>query len=124
MLDIDHKQILPVDWLSGCCLMVRKKVFEEIGGFDENYFLFNEDVDLCRVINETGKKVIYFPKAIVSHQVSTSNRKTSAKVILKRHVGMMLYFKKHHKGNYLSRGIVNFLILLRGITQLIANLMK
>ena len=124
MLDFDHKKILPVDWLSGCCLMVRKRVFEEIGGFDENYFLFNEDVDLCRMINETGKKVIYFPKAIVNHQVSTSNSKTSARVIAKRHLGMMHYFKKHHRGNFLSRGTVNFFILIRGITQLIANLIK
>ena len=124
MLDFDHKKILPVDWLSGCCLMVRKKVFEEIGGFDENYFLFNEDVDLCRMINETGKKVIYFPEAIANHQVSTSNNMKSAKVIAKRHLGMMHYFKKHHRGNFLFRGTVNFFILMRGITQLIANLSK
>ena len=124
MLDFDHKKILPVDWLSGCCLMVRKKVFEKIGGFDENYFLFNEDIDLCRMINQTGKKVIYFPEAIVNHQVSTSNNKTSAGVIVKRHLGMMHYFKKHHRGNFLFRGTVNFFILMRGITQLIANLIK
>ena len=124
MLDFDHNETLPVDWLSGCCLMVRKKVFEEIGGFDENYFLFNEDVDLCRMINETGKTVIYFPEAMVNHQVSTSNNKTSLKVIAKRHFGMMHYFKKHHRANFLFRGTVNFFILIRGITQLIANLTK
>ncbi|MZH05862.1 MAG: glycosyltransferase family 2 protein [Nitrospinae bacterium] len=124
MLDFDHNEILPVDWLSGCCLMVPKKVFEEIGGFDENYFLFNEDIDLGRMINETGKKVIYFPQAIVNHQVSTSNSKTSARVIVKRHLGMMHYFKKHHRVNFLFRGTINFFILMRGITQLIINLVK
>ena len=124
MLDIDHNGILPVDWLSGCCLMVRKKVFEEIGGFDENYFLFNEDVDLCRTINETGRTVIYFPKAIANHKVSTSNDMKSAKVILKRHLGMMHYFKKHHRANFVFRGTVNFFILVRGIAQLIVNLIK
>ena len=104
--------------------MVPKKVFEKIGGFDEKYFLFNEDVDLCRMINETGKKVIYFPEAIANHQVSTSNNMKSAKVIVKRHLGMMHYFKKHHKKNFLFRGTVNFFILMRGITQLIVNLIK
>ena len=49
MLDFDHNETSPVDWLSGCCLMIPKSVFEEVNGFDENYFLFNEDVDLCRM---------------------------------------------------------------------------
>ena len=124
MLDFNHNDIVPVDWLSGCCLMAPKKVFEQIGGFDENYFLFNEDVDLCRMINKIGKEVIYFPKATVHHHVSTSNSKTSARVIMKRHLGMMHYFKKHHRGNFLFRGTINFFILMRGITQLIANLIK
>lgn len=124
MLDFDHNEILPVDWLSGCCLMVSRNVFEGIGGFDENYFLFNEDVDLCRRINEAGKKVIYFPKATINHQVSTSNSKTSTRVIVQRHLGMMHYYKKHHRGNFFMRGIINFFILLRGITQLLINFIK
>ena len=50
MLDFEHNETSPVDWLSGCCLMIPKSVFEEVNGFDENYFLFNEDVDLCRMV--------------------------------------------------------------------------
>ena len=76
------------------------------------------------MINETGKKVIYFPEAIANHQVSTSNNMKSAKVILKRHLGMMYYFKKHHRKNFLFQGTVNFFILMRAITQLIVNLIK
>ena len=124
MLDFDHNDILQVDWLSGCCLMVPKKIFKKIDGFDENYFLFNEDVDLCRMINEIGKEVVYFPQVKVYHHVSTSNSRTSARVIIKRHLGMMHYFKKHHRGNFLFREIINFFILMRGITQLIINLIK
>ena len=124
MRDFDHNEIWQVDWLSGCCLMVSKSIFEQSHGFDENYFLFNEDVDLCRTINKGGKRVIYFPEATVTHQVSTSNSKTTAKVIIQRHLGMMHYFKKYHEGNFLTRGIINFFISLRGVTQLLINFIK
>lgn len=124
MKDFDHNEIRQVDWLSGCCLMVAKSTFEISHGFDENYFLFNEDVDLCRTIHQAGKEVIYFPEATVTHQVSTSNSKTTAKVIIQRHLGMMHYFKKHHEGNLLTRGIINFFISLRGATQLLINFIK
>ncbi|MEK9628147.1 MAG: glycosyltransferase family 2 protein [Nitrospinota bacterium] len=124
MFDFDHNKIRQVDWLSGCCLMVSKKAFEAVGGFDENYFLFNEDVDLCRMINQAGREVLYFPDATVVHKISTSNSKTSIRVIVQRHLGMMHYFKKHHRQNFLVRGAINFFILLRGITQLSINHFK
>jgi GT2 family glycosyltransferase len=124
MRDFDHNEIRQVDWLSGCCLMVSKIAFEISHGFDENYFLFNEDVDLCLTINQVGKEVIYFPEATVIHQISTSNSKTTARVIIQRHLGMMYYFKKHHEKNLLTRGIVIFFISLRGFTQLLINFLK
>ena len=124
MRDFDHNEIRQVDWLSGCCLMVSKSTFENSHGFDENYFLFNEDVDLCRTIKQAGKEVIYFPKATITHQVSTSNSKTTARVIIQRHLGMMHYFKKYHGQNLLIRGVINFFISLRGITQLLINFAK
>jgi N-acetylglucosaminyl-diphospho-decaprenol L-rhamnosyltransferase len=124
MLDSDHNEIRQVDWLSGCCLMVSKSTFENSHGFDENYFLFNEDVDLCRTIKQAGKEVIYFPEATIIHHVSTSNSKTTARVIIQRHLGMMHYFKKHHGQNLLTRWVINFFISLRSITQLLINFAK
>jgi N-acetylglucosaminyl-diphospho-decaprenol L-rhamnosyltransferase len=124
MLDFDHNEIRQVDWLSGCCLMVSKNTFEQSQGFDEKYFLFNEDIDLCRTIKKTGKEVVYFSEAKIIHQVSTSNSKTTARVIIQRHLGMMYYFKKHHGKNLLTRGVINFFISLRCFIQLLMNLTK
>jgi hypothetical protein len=45
-------------------------------------------------------------------------------VIIQRHLGMMHYFKKHHEGNLLTRGIINFFISVRGVTQLLINFIK
>ena len=124
MRDFDHNEIRQVDWLSGCCLMVSKNTFENSHGFDENYFLFNEDVDLCRTIKQAGKEVTYFPEATIIHQVSTSNSKTTARIIIQRHLGMMHYFKKYHGQNLLTRWVINFFISLRSITQLLINFAK
>ncbi|NOS67876.1 MAG: glycosyltransferase family 2 protein [Candidatus Peribacteraceae bacterium] len=51
------------DWVAGGCLMIRRDLCEQLGGFDERFFLFFEDTDLCRRCWEAGKKVVYFPDA-------------------------------------------------------------
>jgi len=54
-------------WASGCCFLVRKGVFEELGGFDENIFLYAEDVDLSWRLKASGYKIKYMPAAQVYH---------------------------------------------------------
>ena len=67
MLDYDHKEEKEVDWMIGAALMFKKDFFEELGGFDERYFLYFDDVDLARRIWQKGKKVIYLPSARMIH---------------------------------------------------------
>jgi GT2 family glycosyltransferase len=52
-----------VDWLVGACMFIKKDFFEKIGGFDERFFLFFDDTDLCKRCRLNGKKVVYFPEA-------------------------------------------------------------
>jgi len=54
-----------VDWLVGACLLMRTALFRELGGFDERYFLFFEDIDLCRRAKLRGKNVLYLPRVRV-----------------------------------------------------------
>ena len=124
MKDYNHDENREVDWLSGCCLMVPRAVFEKAGGFDEHYFLFNEDIDLCRAIGQNGFKVMYFPLAKITHHVSTSNSKVPARIIIKRHRGMKHYYGKHHDKNPLTKIIVHTAITLRCLTQLAFNIFK
>jgi GT2 family glycosyltransferase len=56
-----------VAWVSGANLMVRRSLFEQIGGFDENFFLYCEDVDLCYRINQAGFAVVSHPDAKIIH---------------------------------------------------------
>lgn len=62
MLDADMEQEQDVDWVVGGCFCIPRSLFEEIGGFDERFFLFFEDTDICRRVRHRGKRVVYTPK--------------------------------------------------------------
>lgn len=67
MKDYDHKTAKDVDWLMGACLILRAKALENVGGMDERFFLYFEDVDWCRRFWEKDWKVVYVPDAKFSH---------------------------------------------------------
>lgn len=67
MKDYNHTENKNVNWLMGACLIVRSSVVKKIGGMDERYFLYFEDVDWCRRVWEGGFKVTYVPSAQFSH---------------------------------------------------------
>jgi len=124
MLDYDHNSISSVDWVSGCCMMVPHSTFKKADGFDENYFLFIEDVDLCQAIKKRGLKVVYFPNAKIFHKISSSNSRSTSQVIIKRHQGMIYYNQKHHKTNFIIQHIINSIIMVRCLLQILLNTVK
>ncbi len=68
MMDFGHDVIRPVDWLMGSCLMINREALQKIGGgFDESFFMYFEDIDLCRRMWKAGFKVIYNPEVVVVH---------------------------------------------------------
>jgi len=67
MADLEAAVPTPVDWVSGACFLVRRQAFEELGGFDEGYFMYAEDVDLCWRAHSAGWGVVYVPGAVVTH---------------------------------------------------------
>lgn len=67
MTDFDYKKNKEVDWLLGACLMMRKESLEEIGFFDERFFLYFEDVDLCRMMKRAGWKTFYLSSSKMFH---------------------------------------------------------
>ncbi len=67
MKDFNHSKTQDVDLLVGAFLLMPKKVFDEVGGFDERYFLFMEDFDLCKTVREKGYRVVYYPEVEAVH---------------------------------------------------------
>ena len=84
----------PVDWVGGMFMMVRKDAFTAVGGFDEHFFLYYEDVDLCARFKKAGWIVMYDPRTKVIHD---ARRDSHTKMrYLKWHLASMLrYFLKH-----------------------------
>lgn len=71
--DIDPEASLDVPWISGACMMLRRRDFVNIGGFDPRYFLYLEDVDICRRVALWNGKVRYEPAAVVTHVQGASS---------------------------------------------------
>ncbi len=65
--DYDHQRPRAVDWLFGACLLVRKKAIEAVGGLDEKFFMYFEDLDWCRRFHRAGWQVWYYPLSAVIH---------------------------------------------------------
>jgi hypothetical protein len=63
----ESKSPIECAWVSGAAMFIRKEIFEKIGGFDENFFMYFEDIDLCKRARLVGYKVIYFPEFVINH---------------------------------------------------------
>jgi GT2 family glycosyltransferase/glycosyltransferase involved in cell wall biosynthesis len=89
---------IPVDWVSGACMVIRRKAFEEVRGFDERFFLYWEDTDFCERIRNAGWEVVYDPKAEIKHIVGMSSRTKPLESIWHFHHSCYKLFEKHSKG--------------------------
>ena len=69
LLEIENNfsEIKPVDWVSGAAMMIKKEVFIKVCGFDERYFLYMEDSDLCKRISERGYEIFFYPFSKIVH---------------------------------------------------------
>jgi GT2 family glycosyltransferase/glycosyltransferase involved in cell wall biosynthesis len=87
---------LEVDWVSGACMIVRKKAIDAVGVFDERFFMYWEDADWCRRMRDGGWKVVYFPQASVVHYVGGSSNQLVFKSQIAFHKSAYLLFEKHN----------------------------
>jgi GT2 family glycosyltransferase len=111
--DLDHSRIQEVDWVSGSCLMIRKKMLDQIGLLDESYFIYVEDVDLCYRAHKAGWKIFYFPEVTLVHQLGQSTSRDRLRSRLQHHKSMWIFFKKHFHPHPLLKSIIFFGILAR-----------
>lgn len=102
-------------WLSGACLLIRPEAFREVGGFDPEYFMFFEDVDLGRKMTEEGWQSVYVPSAVVTHEQGVSWKKKPARMIQAHHESAAKYIASAYPGkrNLLVRGAITSGLKLR-----------
>jgi len=75
----------PADWVSGACMLVRTAAMEELGGFDESYFMFAEDMDLCWRAHRAGWGVGVEPAAVVTHAGGVARRRSPYRMLVAHH---------------------------------------
>lgn len=94
----DSDEPIVVDWVAGACTLVRAKMFRDVGGFDEGFFLYWEDADLCRRLHERQMRVMYVPAAEVVHVVARSSERARVRSLVAFHHSAWRYYYKHHRG--------------------------
>lgn len=88
-----QKEIL-ADWVSGAALFIKKEIFNKVGGFDEHFFTYFEDDDLCRRIRKVGYKIVYYPEISIKH-IGGQCWESVSKQKMHFFNSMAYYVKKH-----------------------------
>ncbi len=94
--DAPPDQTLDVDWVQGSALMARRAVYDQIGGLDEGYVMYSEELDWCKRARDAGWRVVFLAEAHITHH----GGKSSDQVVARRHIlfqqSKLRYFRKYH----------------------------
>jgi N-acetylglucosaminyl-diphospho-decaprenol L-rhamnosyltransferase len=127
MLNTDDKAILEVDWVQGSAMLVRREVYDTLGGLDEGYVMYSEEMDWCKRAKDAGWKVVYHGEAFITHHSGKSSDQVGALKHIHFHTSKLRYFRKHHGyGTYLTLRVIILLLfawqmLIEGIKGLLGH---
>jgi GT2 family glycosyltransferase len=97
---LDPDEEAEIDVLSGSLMMLRKSVLDRVGYFDEDYFMYGEDIDLSYRIKKAGWKIMYTPLTKAIHYKGESSKKSEFSIIARFYSTMLIFVRKHFEGRY------------------------
>lgn len=103
----------PVDAVSGSFMMVRREVYEKIGGLDESYFMYGEDLDWCYRVRQAGYTVAYVHETSVIHFKGESTRRSDINEVRLFYKAMELFVARHFRRSYFERFFLSLGIAVR-----------
>jgi GT2 family glycosyltransferase len=122
MRDVEQGVTTEVEWMSGACMMATRAVLEQVGGMDEAYFMYSEELDWCRRIHQAGWRIVHLPAAQVVHHEG----KSSEQAVTARHINFqrakLRYFRKYHGRP--AAHVLRFFLLLIYLWQLLLEGLK
>jgi N-acetylglucosaminyl-diphospho-decaprenol L-rhamnosyltransferase len=98
MVDWDHDRACDVDWVAGTYFVVRRSAWDQVGGFDEAFFMYLEDVDLCWRMKDKGWRTRYDPAATIVHAIGRSTDQTPYRMIAEHHRSLLRFAAKTMHG--------------------------
>ncbi len=110
VLKSSPKNIQRVDWVSGGCMMIRSKFFQEIGGFDEKFFMYTEDMELCFRAKKIDNPTYFYPNVKVLHKTLGSSSKAFA--IINIYKGLLYFYRKHK--SHLEYLVARIMLVVKG----------
>ena len=99
---ITNDQARQAGWLSGSCFMVRRSAFDQVGGFDESYFMYFEDVDLGYRLARAGWKNEYLPQAFATHYGAQSTSSNPSRMLRAHHESALRYLDRKYSARWLA----------------------
>lgn len=100
-LNLNTSRVQPVDWLAGACLLHRREVSNQLGGLDERFFMYCEDVDFCFRARKQGWEILFHPSARVLHRTAASSSQFPYRMLIEHHRSMWRYYAKHFRRGFL-----------------------
>lgn len=89
-----------VNWILGAAVFIKASLFDKIGGFDSDYFMFFEELDLCKRVAGQGLKILYCPEFRIHHIGSVSGKKDYTSFTIRTYASKKIFFNKHFKSFY------------------------
>ena len=111
MLESDDDDIMEADWVQGSALLLRREVYQDIGGLDTGFTMYSEELDYCRRAKSAGWKVCYHGGARITHHGGKSSEQVAAFKQVHFHTSKLRYFRKHH--GYAHYFILRAILLLQ-----------
>ena len=110
------KEFFKVNWILGAAIFIRSELFRMINGFDKDYFMFFEEVDLCKRVSEKGLKIIYYPRLEIHHIGSVSAKKDYRLYAIRTYSSKYIYISKHYKS--IHSLLMKFLLFAQLFSQI------
>ncbi len=110
---LNENEVNEVDAISGAFMFLRREVYEKIGGFDPQFFMYGEDLDLCFRTQKSGYKVFYVPHTEIIHYKGESTRRSNLDETRVFYDAMSLFVKKHFSASFLLQWLLRSAIIVR-----------
>lgn len=122
---LDENGTYEVDSVCGAFMLVRKDIYEQVGGFDEDYFMYGEDLDLCYKIKKEAYKIYYYSGTSTIHFKGESTRKSSLSYVNHFYGAMRIFVRKNlHKNSVILNVLIRLLIIYRALISYIVRFIK